>query len=229
MKNIPQTERPRLIVMLTYNDMTVADAEEVFEACSKSKAMYWGMKEKPLPVESMKRVYGRMKECGKTTVLEVVGYDEAAAMDGARLAVECGVDILMGTKYHPAVASFCRAHGVAYMPFVGTPQGRPSVLTGEVEEIVDEARRAIADGAFGVDLLGYRYTGDAAQLNKTVSAKAGGPVCLAGSIDSFRRLDEVLEAAPWGFTIGSAFFDKKFGGSFLEQVDKVVEYINCAG
>ena len=44
--------------------------------------------------------------------------------------------------------------------------------------------------------------------------------------DSMERwLDEVKEAAPWSFTIGSAFFDNRFGGSFADQIDKVCDYM----
>ena len=38
-----------------------------------------------------------MKECGKTTFLEVVAYTEAECLEGAKMGVECGVDYLMGT------------------------------------------------------------------------------------------------------------------------------------
>lgn len=216
---------PELVVMLTYNDYTVADAEEIFSLCKDTRARYWGMKEKPLPLERMKALYSYMKECGKTTVLEVVAYDEEEGMRGARIAAECGCDILMGTKYYPAVAHFCSKQGIRYMPFAGTIEGRPSVLTGTVEEIIADARHAVDNGAYGVDLLGYRYVGDAPALNKALVEALDAPVCLAGSIDSFRRLDEVMQAGAAMFTIGSAFFNNKFDGSFAEQIDKVCAYL----
>jgi len=36
------------------------------------------------------------------------------------------------------------------------------------------------------------------------------------------------EYNPWGYTIGSAFFDKKFvkDGSFKEQISRVLSYID---
>ena len=49
---------------------------------------------------------------------------------------------------------------------------------------------------------------------------------VAGSVDCYRRLDELKDISPWAFTIGSAFFEDKFGGTFAEQIDKVVDYIN---
>ena len=36
---------PELIVMLTYNDVTVPQAAEVFAKCEHTRARYWGFKE----------------------------------------------------------------------------------------------------------------------------------------------------------------------------------------
>lgn len=217
---------PELIVMLTHNDFTVADAAEVFEQCKESKARFWGFKEHPLPPAEMKALYQRMKALGKTTFLEVVAYTEAEGLAGSQLAVECGCDILMGTIFADSINDFCREHGLRYMPFVGTITGRPSVLEGTIEGMIAEARSYIAKGAYGIDLLGYRYTGDAVALNAAFVRGVDAPVCLAGSIDSFQRLDEVKAAGPWSFTIGSAFFEGCFGGTFAEQIDKVCDYMN---
>ena len=41
-------------------------------------------------------------------------------------------------------------------------------------------------------------------------------------------LDEIKDAAPWTFTIGGAFFENKFDGTFAEQIDKVCDYISGA-
>lgn len=216
---------PELIVMLTHNDFTVANAAEVFEECRLSKARFWGFKEHPLPPDEMKALYHRMKACGKTTFLEVVAYTEAEGLAGAQLAVDCGCDILMGTMFADSILDLCRRNGLKYMPFVGRITGRPSVLEGTIDDMIAEARACIAKGAYGIDLLGYRYTGDAVALNAAMVKGVDAPICLAGSIDSFERLDEVKAAAPWSFTIGSAFFDGRFGGSFKEQIDKVCDYI----
>ena len=111
------------------------------------------------------------------------------------------------------------------MPFVGKVTERPSILEGEASDMIKEANEYIEKGAFGIDLLGYRYTKDAFSLIKEVTNGVKGPVCVAGSVDSYDRLDEILEANPHSFTIGSAFFDNKFDGTFSEQIDKVVSYI----
>lgn len=141
------------------------------------------------------------------------------------MAAECEVDVLLGTLYFDSINELCKKHGMKYMPFVGTITGRPSVLEGTLEEMVAQANEALEKGVYGFDLLGYRYTGDAAALNKAFVEAVDAPVCLAGSVNSYQRLDEVKDAAPWAFTIGGAFFEGKFGGSFCEQVDKVCDYM----
>lgn len=218
----PQT---RLIVMLTHHDRTVPDAPAVFEACRGCGAEYWGMKEEGLPPEEMRALYRRMKACGKKTALEVVTYTEEEGLQGARLAADCGCDLLMGTCYFASIAAFCRAQGLRYLPFVGQVRGRPSVLEGAPDEMLRQAR-ACRD-VYGFDLLGYRYTGDKTALIRRFVAEAGAPVCVAGSIDGMARLAEVKAAAPWAFTIGSAFFEEKFGPGFGAQIDRVLAYLRA--
>ena len=221
MKNVPE-----LIVMLTCDDVTVRNADEIFEECKNSKAKFWGFKEHPLPHEEMKRLFSRMKECGKTTVLEVVAYTEEEGLEGAKVAVECGCDVLMGTTFFDSINDFCKQYGLKYMPFVGKVEGRPSVLNGEIDEMVAEAKRYLEKGVYGIDLLGYRYNGDSVMLNEVFVKSIDSPVCIAGSIDSYEKLSEVKKVSPWAFTIGGAFFDHKFGASFPEQIDAVCDYMN---
>ena len=218
-------ENLNLIVMLTHNEKTVKNSFKIFEECRNSKAKLWGFKEKPLPVDEMKKLYKYMKKCGKMTFLEVVEYTEKEGLEGAKLAVECGCDILMGTVFFDSINEFCKSNNLKYMPFVGKVTQRPSILEGDINEIIAEAKKYQKKGVYGFDLLGYRYVGDAVELNKKFVEEIEGPVCLAGSINSYVRLDEVKNVKPWAFTIGSAFFENKFDGTFKEQINKVYEYI----
>ena len=222
MSNIPQ-----LIVMLTHNDKTVPDAIEVFDASKDTPVKYWGFKEEGLPIDKMKALVDKMKAAGKTTFLEVVAYTEEECVAGAKIGVECGFDILMGTMYFDAVRDVAKKAGMKYMPFVGKIYGRPSILEGTIEEMVNEANALLEKGVDGFDLLAYRYTGDPEELAARFVEEVDAPVCLAGSIKSFERLDKMKEIAPWTYTIGSAFFENKFGKdlTFAEQVTKVCEYM----
>ena len=214
-----------LIVMLTHNDETVNNAHEIFEKCKNSDAKFWGFKEKSLPMEQMKNLYKYMKECGKTTFLEVVEYTEKEGLEGAKIALECGCDILMGTMFFDSINEFCKKNNLRYMPFVGKVTERPSILEGEIDEIIKEANEYLKKGVYGFDLLGYRYTGNAIELNERFVLEINAPVCIAGSVNGYERLDELKNINPWSFTIGSAFFENKFDGSFEEQINKVCEYV----
>lgn len=219
-------KKPEMIVMLTHNDCTVENAYNIFKESKNSKAKLWGFKEKPLPLKQMKELYDYMRECGKTTLLEVVAYTEKECVEGAEMAVECGCDILMGTIFSDAVNELCKENSLKYMPFIGKVTGRPSILEGTIDEMIEEANQYLDKGVYGFDLLGYRYTGNPVELNKKFVSKVNAPVCLAGSVNSYQRLDEVKDAAPWAFTIGSAFFENKFGGTFGEQINKVYDYFH---
>ena len=219
--------KSELIVMLTHNDLTVENAYEIFEQCQDTKALYWGFKEQPLPIEEMKRIYSKMKECGKRTVLEVVAYTEAEGLEGAQMAATCGCDVLMGTCYSESIHKLCQQHNIDYMPFVGDIVGRPSILKGSIESMIAQAKMLKDKGVFGIDLLGYRYEEDPEKLISDYVKQVGNPVCVAGSIDSYERLQFIKKVQPWAFTIGSAFFENKFGDTFAEQINKVCDFMNA--
>ena len=219
-------ENLNLVVMLTLNDKTVGNAMDIYEQNKGSKAEFWGFKEKPLSTGEMKKIFDRMKSDGKRTFLEVVEYTEEEGLIGARIAAECGVDIVMGTKYSDSIHAFCKENGLKYMPFVGKIRERPSILEGTIDEIIDEAKELLKKGVDGFDLLGYRYTGDAFELNRRFVSEVNAPVCIAGSVDSFERLDELREIKPFSFTVGSAFFEKKFGEDFFSEINAVINYVD---
>ena len=103
--------------------------------------------------------------------------------------------------------------------------GTPDFSVTVTEEMIEEALICLEKGADGIDLLGYRYTGDATALCRRFVHEVPAPVCLAGSINSLKRLDEVKEIGPASFTIGSAFFNHCFGEDIAAQIDYVVQYL----
>ena len=219
--------KPELIVMLTHHDQTVPDALELFTRTKDYPIAHWGFKDVGLPPKEMQSVVTAMKDAGKTTFLEVVSLSENEGLDGARLAVELGFDILMGTVFYPSIGEYLKDKPVRYYPFPGHVHSHPSILDGEIDEIVAHARELEAYGMHGLDLLTYRYNGEATRLLKQVVEATNIPVVSAGSIASFERIHDVWESGAWGFTIGSAFFDKDFvpDGSFEENVLSVCNWL----
>ena len=223
--------KPELIVMLTYNDKTVEDALELFNRMRDTPVTHWGFKDVGLPPEEMKKVVDSMNAAGKTTYLEVVSLTEEEGLAGAKLAAECGFNILMGTVFFDSINDYLKAKPVKYYPFPGHVHSHPSILEGTIAEIVQHARDMQAKGVDGMDLLTYRYTGDAPKLLREVVKATGVPLVSAGSIDSFDRIAEVRDTGAWGFTIGTAFFEKKFipNGSFDQNMMAVWDWLQKHG
>jgi pyridoxal biosynthesis lyase PdxS len=100
-------------------------------------------------------------------------------------------------------------------------------LDGSIAEIVAHTGELEAHGAHGLDLLTYRYTGDAAQLLREVVRATKLPIVSAGSIATYDRILEVWQAGAWGFTIGSAFFENCFvpNGTFGDNLRAVVNWL----
>jgi hypothetical protein len=219
---------PKLITMLTYNDETVQDALEVFTQCADLPCEFWGFKDIGLPVEKMKQLVATMKAAGKTTFLEIVSLTEKECLNGARVAVDCGFDYLMGTVFYNGVFEYLKDKAIKFLPFCGKVTGHPSVVEGTIQEAVEDGKKLEQIGVDGFDLLAYRYVGDPEQLAREFIAGVKLPVVIAGSIDSFDRLDIVKELNPWAFTIGTAFFEKKFvrEASFKTQIQEVLSYLD---
>ena len=130
-------------------------------------------------------------------------------------------------KQPPSIGEYLKDKPIRYYPFPGHVYGHPSILDGAINEIVAHARELETYGAHGLDLLTYRYTGNAPSLLSQVVQCTQIPVVSAGSIASFERISEVWDTGAWGFTIGSAFFEKKFvpDGSFEENVLAVCNWL----
>ena len=222
-----QRLKPELIVMLTHQDRTVQDALQLFERTQDYPITHWGFKDVGLSPEEMQRVVTAMKAAGKITFLEVVSLSEEEGLRGARLAVDLGFDVLMGTVFFPSIGEYLKDKPIRYYPFPGRIHSHPSILDGTIDEIVAHARELESYGAHGLDLLTYRYAGDASHLLKQVVQATQVPIVSAGSIASFERITEVWDSGAWGFTIGSAFFEKQFvpNGSFEENVLAVCNWL----
>jgi phosphoribosylformimino-5-aminoimidazole carboxamide ribonucleotide (ProFAR) isomerase len=62
----------------------------------------------------------------------------------------------------------------------------------------------------GLDLLAYRFAGDAPALAADVVAAVDIPVLAAGSVDRVEQIEALKSANVWGFTVGTAILDGTF-------------------
>ena len=218
--------KPKLILMFTYNDVTLPDAIEHFEEVADLDVDYYGFKEIGLSPDKMKTLCDKIHSIGKEAFLEVVEYDEDKIADSAKMAVEMDFDFLMGTIYYPSIWDIIDKR-IKYFPFCGKIYDRPSILDGTIDEIVEDARRIEAEDAQGFDLLAYRYKYQDKVNDLVLALKEAVkvPIVSAGSINSFKRLQATIDQGVWGFTIGGAFFERKFvpDGTYRDNVIAVLE------
>ncbi len=114
---------------------------------------------------------------------------------------------------------------MAYSPF--TALAEDSRLRGSIESIVESAKADLERNITGITISAFRYVdGDPVELLKNLDLAMEKPFRLAGSVNSFERID-FLKTLPnlAAFTVGGAFFEGKFGGTFAEQITKVCEHL----
>ena len=219
----------KFLFMLTHHDVTVANAIEVFEGIKNAGLECVGFKDIGLEEDELLKLIDLMKKEKMKTFMEVVSFSKEEHLKAANRASQLGVDYLIGgmPPYTKLMLEFLRKEGVKtkYFPYAGKIREHPCILDGTIEEIIQEAKEAEALGVDGINLLAYRYVGDIQQLLTRFREAVSVPVIIAGSIDSFERIDEVVSLKYWGFTIGGAVFEKKFvpKGSIREQLISVLK------
>ena len=217
---------PDFIFMLTRADRTIPDALDRLPEVLAAGVRHIGFKDVGLPPEALDRLAAAIRAAGAQLYLEVVSLDEASERRSAAMAVDCGVDVLMGGCRPAVVVPVLAGTSIRYYPFPGDVVGHPSILAGEADEILRSARELLdTPGVHGLDLLAYRFDGDAEALMKAVCAAAAGrPVVVAGSLDRPERIAAVVAAGATGFTVGTAALDGAFpcGAALRDQLDFIL-------
>jgi hypothetical protein len=216
----------RFVFMLTHDDATVPGAAEVARRLAPLDIPVVGFKDVGLPPERLAEVVAVLREQDREIALEVVNPDPDAELRAIQAGLELGVDYLLGGTQIPEALALIGSADVRYCPFPGRIVGHPSVLAGTHEEIVAEAvELAALDAVWGLDLLAYRFAGDADALMRETVAAVEKPVIIAGSVADTDRIARIAAAGAWGFTVGSAAFEARFvpGAGLLDQLHAVIE------
>jgi hypothetical protein len=223
--------RPDFVFMLTRGDVTIADAREQLPHALAAGVGHIGFKDVGLPLAEMRALAGEIRSAGAVLYLEMVSLDADAEAQGARTAVALGVDVLMGGVRPHVVEPIIAGTQVRYFPFPGEVVGHPSRLAGDIASIARSAGDLAArDGVHGLDLLAYRFAGDAPALVSAVCRAAGGkPVIVAGSIDCEARIAAIAAAGAAGFTVGGAALDADFAAppGLREQLAHIGGVARC--
>src|SRR5579872_109712 len=203
---------PDFIFMLTRGDSTIRDARERLAEALAAGVRHIGFKDVGLPLSELAALAADIHAGGGVAYLEMVSLDADAEAAAARAAVAFGVDVLMGGT-RPAIVEPIIAGGtIRYFPFPGEILGHPSRLAGDIQTIAGSARALAArEGVHGLDLLAYRFAGDALALIREILRSAcGKPVIVAGSIDRDERIAAAATYGASGFTVGTAALEAAF-------------------
>lgn len=200
------------IFMLTRDDRTIPNALETLCAIAPLNLAHIGFKDIGADLETLRAINQQIQSTGAQSYLEVVATSPAAALNSARMAVEIGVNHLLGGTQVQATLDILKNTTIKYYPFPGTPTGHPTKLVGSPIQIQTDTTNFIAQGCAGVDLLAYRATdSDPIALIKAASHALGDkPLIVAGDINSPQRIAAVRNAGATAFTIGSAAFNLSF-------------------
>ena len=117
-----------------------------------------------LPFLIGKELHAMMKKDGRTTFLEVVSASEKDTVQSTKVALELGVDYLIGGTYIDATLPLIKNKKIKYFPYVGKIVDHPCKLRGSIEEIVNDTKKVKEKGIPGINLLAYRYNGDVDHL-----------------------------------------------------------------
>jgi hypothetical protein len=199
------------IFMLTRDDQTVADCLAVLDAIRDVGLTHVGFKDVGVDARTLGALADGIRRTGAVSYLEVVSTTPEACLRSARIAVEIGVDRLLGGTDAGPILDVLAGSRVAYYPFPGRPEGHPTRLGGTPETVAADCRRFAALGCAGVDLLAYRATeADPLDLVRAARTATPGLVIAAGSVTSPARSRALRAAGADAFTIGSAAFDGSF-------------------
>lgn len=217
------------IFMLTHHDTTVPNALELWREVEKTWLRYVGFKDVGIGGDAAKRLVDAMHSTGRPVMLEVVSESRDDELRAVRSAMSLGIDYLLGGTRANEVAPLIAGTPIRYFPFPGRIVGHPSKLEGSPAEIAASAAQlAATTGVSGLDLLAYRNDEDPEGVAAAVIAAVDIPVVIAGSIDSFERVRRVSSLGAWGFTVGGAIFEGKFGPPGATVAERIEAVLHAA-
>ena len=222
----------QLIYMLTKDDVTIPNALEVVDEIMDTNLRYIGFKdpqEGGLSPDKYTPLMAKLRETDMEIFIEVVSESEELNLRSAKLAVDLGVDYLIGGTFIDSSMQAIAGTDIGFFPYIGEIVGHPCVLEGTIKGIVEEGKMVKKKGIAGINLLAYRRepASEVPLLIQEVQKAVGLPLIIAGSINSFERIEKMQELDVWTFTIGGAIQDRIFvpGGTIKENINAVLEVL----
>ncbi|MFF5209123.1 HisA/HisF-related TIM barrel protein [Streptosporangium sp. NPDC000396] len=218
------------IFMLTRDDQTVQDCLRLLDSVADLQLSHLGFKDVGVDRATLLRLHRAIKAAGATSYLEVVSTSRERALDSARLAMDLGVDWLMGGTWVDETLALLSGTGIRYLPFPGIPTGHPTRLGGTPVLVAEQCRRFEEAGCAGVDLLAYRASESSPiELVRSARQATSGHLVVAGSIASTDQIRRLASAGVDAFTVGSAAMTGTFAphrGTLHGQLAAIIAAAN---
>jgi hypothetical protein len=214
------------IFMLTRQDRTIADCLDLVRMIRPLGLKHIGFKDVGVSPTVLADLREAIRASGAISYMEVVSTTPETCLASARIAVDIGVDCLMGGTDVAAILDVLRKSETHFYPFPGYPRGHPTKLAGTLQDIENHCRDFAARGCAGADLLAYRAT-EADPIALIRAAKKGlgeKRLIVAGSIVSKAQIRAIAAAGADAFTVGSAVLDGSYApemGSVLSQLGAI--------
>jgi hypothetical protein len=214
------------IFMLTRQDRTVADCLDLVRLIRPLGLKHIGFKDVGVSPTTLSALNDAIRASGAISYMEVVSITPETCLASARVAVELGVDCVMGGTDVDAIQNILRKSETRFFPFPGFPLGHPTKLAGTLQDVETHCRDFVARGCAGADLLAYRATeADPIALIRAAKKGLGGKrLIVAGSIVSKAQIRAIAAAGADAFTVGSAVLDGSYApdmGSTLSQLGAI--------
>jgi len=210
--------------MLTRDDRTIPNPSAVCAELGGLGLEQVGFKDVGLAPADLRNLVQAIHALGAEASMELVGLEWQEEARWACRAAEAGVDAVLGGAHPELVTRALAGETVRYFPFAGEVEGHPTRLRGTVAGIMESARRLADLGVQGLDLLAYRFDGDAPALAEAVAGATDLPVVAAGGICSDEQIVAMTRAGVWGFTMGTAVF----GGAYRPDAVSVRQRVAYA-
>src|SRR5699024_5226225 len=206
------------IFLLTRHDRTVDHGLELIEAAVPLGVRHIGFKDVGVSRARLEEYHLRTRSLGAKSCLEMVDTRPGAARRTAAMAVEMGVDCLLGGVDVAPTLARLRGSGIEYYPNAGRPEGHPARLHASPDDVARDCRRAMAVGCSGVTLLAHRAVAarpetlvDAArQALEETDQQPRGRLIVAGNVSTPAMIHKLARAGVDAFTVGTAITEHQF-------------------
>ncbi|MGW4378913.1 hypothetical protein [Kitasatospora sp. NPDC004531] len=192
--------------MLTEQDITIPDAVDVYQKLAVDELRLIAFKDVGTDPIMAKDLTEAAHADGRSVLLELADTSDAGQERGYQLALDLGVDRVVGTWRPSAAQEFAQSGKPEYWPFVGSMSGSPLELASTPDELAAQAEQLNATaGVAGLVLMPYRQKSyDPALLMQRTAAAGPAPLLIAGGVRGAEQITSIAAAGAWGFTMGGA-------------------------